>query len=650
MRSSRVRLALAAALLTLGALVAGCGDREQTPRSGSASWPTARASPPRRTTGRSRAPSCRCCSAAARLAGKGPRAACAARRSPAAGRARRGLHRDGRLRPHDHRGAPARRDRSRRRGRGRHRRVGRRRPARARAALSRPCRSWSPARRCARRRAHDPGAERLPLQLRRRAGARPGSRPTPTGTLGWRSAAVVARTALDGWGAVGGVQCRVLCPRGQRAAHLDAGLRSRRPAAEAGPELRSTASPCSPCSLRDPAAFIRAYLARHPDAERSLAARALGLCAVPGPRLRGALARVARRRRAAVRYPRSRRRPPTRRTARPSQAHFRACRRGPCDQSPRARRTTPRWMRCCRRSRASTATLGADRGAAAHGTRLAPARNADGPGPPGRQPPGGRAGDARAARPAPSPGTPSFEPVRRIPAVDETLGGLFTASSSPTRALERVPPRHAAALGALSQVASGWIVQVNRVSCPAGARPPGRSPRRTSSVAPSSRATSAERAGPKPFLLPAARQPDDDESHAGGRSGERARIGGDEQRLGGDAHGALNGERRAGEQPARVAPAAIARRAREHEAAASRHRQPGAELDRRPVVLRARERDEHGPFGRPSDEDPDIAGRFGEDRPEASIAEQPPAAPRRAAGPCPAAAPGARCPPRRRRR
>jgi hypothetical protein len=30
-----------------------------------------------------------------------------------------------------------------------------------------------------------------------------------------------------------------------------------------------------------------------------------------------------------------------------------------------------------------------------------------------------------------NPGPPSFEPVLRIPAVDETLGGLFTARSSP---------------------------------------------------------------------------------------------------------------------------------------------------------------------------------------------------------------------------
>jgi len=30
------------------------------------------------------------------------------------------------------------------------------------------------------------------------------------------------------------------------------------------------------------------------------------------------------------------------------------------------------------------------------------------------------------------PGPASFEPMLRIPAVDETLGGFFTANSSPT--------------------------------------------------------------------------------------------------------------------------------------------------------------------------------------------------------------------------
>ena len=53
-------------------------------RSGSACWPTAPASAPSRTTGRSPPPSCRCCSTAGDSQAKGRRAACAARRSPAA--------------------------------------------------------------------------------------------------------------------------------------------------------------------------------------------------------------------------------------------------------------------------------------------------------------------------------------------------------------------------------------------------------------------------------------------------------------------------------------------------------------------------------------------------------------------------------------
>ncbi len=51
---------------------AACGEERPAPRSGSASWSTAPASPPRRTTGRSPPRSCRSCSAAGELAGKGP--------------------------------------------------------------------------------------------------------------------------------------------------------------------------------------------------------------------------------------------------------------------------------------------------------------------------------------------------------------------------------------------------------------------------------------------------------------------------------------------------------------------------------------------------------------------------------------------------
>ena len=120
-------------------------------------------------------------------------------------------------------------------------------------------------------------------------------------------------------------------------------------------------------------------------------------------------------------------------------------------------------MRCCRRSRASTETLGADRGALR--TALASLRLETPTGPVHLD------GNRQAVVPATlvrltgtKPGPASFEPVRRISAVDETLGGLLRRELLAHGALERVLARHAAALGALSQVASGWIVQVNRVS------------------------------------------------------------------------------------------------------------------------------------------------------------------------------------------
>ncbi len=64
--------------------------------------------------------------------------------------------------------------------------------------------------------------------------------------------------------------------------------------------------------------------------------------------------------------------------------------------------------------------------------------------------------------------------------------------------------------------------------------------------------------------------------------------------------------RAAGSRP----PAAVARRARQHERVPTRRRQPCAELDRRPVVLGARRtRRAPGPSRRSPDEDRDVAGR-----------------------------------------
>ena len=112
-----------------------------------------------------------------------------------------------------------------------------------------------------------------------------------------------------------------------------------------------------------PAAFIRAYLARHPDAKRSLLLGLLGL---------SRRSRTATTRRCGPSCAASSRGSSGIPDPSPADEHgvpqgIRERVPGPaapaCRAIPSCCRTTPRSMRCCRRSRASTATLGADRGA-----------------------------------------------------------------------------------------------------------------------------------------------------------------------------------------------------------------------------------------------------------------------------------------------
>ena len=71
------------------------------------------------------------------------------------------------------------------------------------------------------------------------------------------------------------------------------------------------------------------------------------------------------------------------------------------------------------------------------------------------------------------------------------------------------------------------------------------------------------------------------------------RSGLDEQRLGVDADGALHRDRRRGEQPRGIARLVRATEGEQTERLGGRLREPGAELDRGPVVLAAAEADEH---------------------------------------------------------
>ena len=185
-----------------------------------------------------------------------------------------------------------------------------------------------------------------------------------------------------------------------------------------------------------------------------------------------------------------------------------------------------------------------------------------------------------------------------------------------------VPARDATALGALSSAP-------RRLDRPgeAGLVPGGREAAGTQAAAHQQRRAGLalhQRAarGADALGLPAAREADDHEAHAQRGGGQRTRIGSHQQRLRGHAHGALHRQRGIGEQAARVAPRPVARRTSEHERAVARRRQPGAELDRRPVVLGARERDQNGAIRRLADEHTDIASGAGENRHQVVVGQQ----------------------------
>ena len=149
-------------------------------------------------------------------------------------------------------------------------------------------------------------------------------------------------------------------------------------------------------------------------------------------------------------------------------------------------------------------------------------------------------------------GLPELRPVQTVPGVDQSVGGLLptsyvsTAAGEPCRRALRRP------LGEVSQPA---IVHVKRVPSSRGARPPGRSPRRTRTVV--TLGLDRERgAGSAQTRRP----PAIGQARRRRRPAERAtatsaaRRGLDDDRLGGDAEPALDGERRVREQPAGVAP------------------------------------------------------------------------------------------------
>ena len=99
----------------------------------------------------------------------------------------------------------------------------------------------------------------------------------------------------------------------------------------------------------------------------------------------------------------------------------------------------------------------------------------------------------------------------------------------------------------------------------------------------------------KALAVPPRRQPHGEEAGVAARLEQPLRAGGDEQRPGGDAEHPLHRERSVREQAARIAPSLLGDRGGAGEAQRDvlGTREPGAELDRGPVVLGSPERDEH---------------------------------------------------------
>ncbi len=361
-------------------------------------------------------------------------------------RDRRGLLRDGHLRPADHRDPPARRDRPRRRRRRRVRLVGRDGLPRARPALSHGA---LPGRRLVRARGDGarPGAQPLPLQpdieqehgrarnLRlpdaRVANAPPpwpSTRPTAgAGPAASRPSSARSAAACNGSG-------RRRSRAGRRSC-AGSGLGRRRHRARA---LR----------IRQPGSFIRAYVARHPDAARSLL---LGALAVRTRRAGRAMRRSGRdcaassARLAGFPDPSSRRDAAYRKAFAAGVSGAAAERGGQPLGLPYY--TAVEALRAVAREDARRARRGSRR--VARGARLAPARHAGGPRAARPQPPGrscrrrSSTSTARArARLLPA-GAP--DPRSRRDARRPARAGRRTEPRQ-----HRLPARDAAALGALS--------------------------------------------------------------------------------------------------------------------------------------------------------------------------------------------------------
>jgi branched-chain amino acid transport system substrate-binding protein len=248
-------------------------------------------------------------------------------------------------------------------------------------------------------------------------------------TLGWRRVAVVADDTINGWGAVAAFSAE-FCALGGSAQRVWTPLYG-----APGPLLKQIPSGVdgvavlSTAPYGSPVAFIRAYRARNPDAQRSLL---LGLrvyapfqdagYATLWPELHGVVARLS-----GVPDP-----------ARAEDVAYRKAFASAFPGLPAGLASNPLVLPYYTATEAllqalesTDGELGADRRRLR--TALASLRL--------ETPTGPVHLDANRQAVVPvtvvrltstKPGPASFEPVLRIPAVDETLGGLLSASSAPT--------------------------------------------------------------------------------------------------------------------------------------------------------------------------------------------------------------------------
>ena len=219
-------------------------------------------------------------------------------------------------------------------------------------------------------------------------------------------------------------------------------------------------------------------------------------------------------------------------------------------------------------------------------------------------------------------GKPTLEPVRGRPARRADLRGSPLVGSAAGPRDAAVPTGLAARLGAVA--AQPAIVQVKRVSLSRGARPPGRTPRRTSTAGVVVCVASAVRARPSPSRRQRSVRPTTIDAGAARRIDERRRVGLDEDGLGGHAERALHGDGRVGQEPAGVAPVRARRRPCEPKRPVTGACEPGTELDGGPVVLGTGKRHEDRPRARRlvPDHDTDVARCLVEQREHPGVLEQ----------------------------